>query len=325
MPLREGSKIPAAPENAMNSSLIQLSGTLAAYVMVLLISYLIASINLFTGLLCAIGLGLVIVRLFIIQHDCAHRSYFGQARLNDRIGLSLGILTLVPHAYWRRMHIRHHASAGDLDNRGIGDIYTLTVDEYKARSWAGRLHYRLYRNSFVLLVLGPAIQFVATFRLPWIVDQNLRQERRSIWLTNFGVVIFYGLGFLMLDPMRFALIMAVAVQTSCSLGIGLFYVQHQVEHPYWDRHSKWSFQRAALEGSTYLVLPRWAEYLIGWINLHHAHHHKPNVPNYRLRQYMEQNALEEYGYRITLRDACRAFNLKLYDEARARMVGFNQI
>src|SRR5690606_26031119 len=224
--------------------------------------------------------GLCLVRVFILQHDCAHRALFSRPRLNDRVGTLLGILTHAPHAYWRAMHLIHHATSGDLDRRGYGDIKTLTAREYLERSAPGRLKYRAFRHPLVLLGLGPIFQFLIRFRLPSQIGAERRAERRSIALTNLGIVAIH-LGFLAFgDWTRWMLLQLLVVQVSAGVGIWLFYVQHQVEQPYWRRREQWSYRQAALEGSSHLLLPRPVEWLFGAINLHHVHHLDPQVPNY---------------------------------------------
>ncbi|HLT31522.1 MAG TPA: fatty acid desaturase [Myxococcaceae bacterium] len=302
-------------------SWIQLLGTGAGYLVLVAAAYLSWEHSLWAGLPLGASAGLVLVRVFILQHDCAHRALFTRPRWNDRVGGLLGVLTHAPHAYWRAMHLIHHATSGDLDRRGHGDIQTLTAREYLGLSPAGRLRYRLFRHPLVLLGIGPIFQFLLRFRLPSQIEAGRRVERRSIALTNLGILGIH-LGFLLFgDWARWMLLQLLVVQVSAGVGIWLFYVQHQVEHPYWMRRRQWSYRDAALKGSSHLVLPRPVEWLFGAINLHHVHHLDPQVPNYSLRPCMEGTGLAAAGVRLTLLGSLRTFGLKVYDEEQGRMTG----
>lgn len=302
-------------------SWIQLLGTVSAYLCLVAAAYGLWQRSAAAGVCLGAAAGLVLVRVFILQHDCAHRALFVRPRLNDRVGALLGVMTHAPHAYWRAMHLIHHATSGDLDRRGHGDIQTLTAREYLALSGWGRLRYRAFRHPMVLLGLGPVFQFLLRFRLPSQIEAKRRVERRSIALTNLGIVCIH-LGFLAFgDWARWMVLQLVVVQVSAGVGIWLFYVQHQVEEPYWMRRQHWSYRDAALRGSSHLVLPRAVEWLFGAINLHHVHHLDPQVPNYLLRPCMQATGLEGEGVRLSLLGSLRTFGLKVYDEQLGRMTG----
>ena len=302
-------------------SWIQLLGTVLAYLGLVGGSYVAWGDSLLAGILLGTLAGLFLVRVFILQHDCAHRALFTRPRLNDRVGALLGVLTHAPHAYWRAMHLIHHATSGDLDRRGFGDIQTLTAREFLELSPFARLRYRAFRHPLVLLGLGPIFQFLIRFRLPSQIETKRRVERRSIALTNLGILAIH-LGFLVFgDWARWMLLQLLVVQVSAGVGIWLFYVQHQVERPYWMRRSQWSYREAALRGSSHLLLPRPMEWLFGAINLHHVHHLDPQVPNYRLRECMDASGLEGEGVRLPLLASLRTFALKVYDEEQGRMTG----
>ncbi|ABF89451.1 fatty acid desaturase family protein [Myxococcus xanthus DK 1622] len=303
-------------------SVVQLVGCVGAYVLLAGASYVFFAQSLVGGVALAVLAGVVLVRVFILQHDCAHRSLFQRPVTNDRVGVVLGMLTLAPHAYWRAMHLVHHSTSGDLDRRGVGDIVTMTAQEYLALKPSQRLRYRLYRHPAVLLGVGPIFQFLLRFRMPGIVAKERRPERRSILVTNLALVAVH-LAFLALgDWPRWLVVHLIITQVAAGLGIWLFFVQHQVERPYWVPRAQWSLKGSALQGSSHLVLPRAFEWLFGAINLHHVHHLKPQIPNYLLRGYMEQHGLAEEGVKLGLRDSVRAFRLKVYDEATGRMTGF---
>ncbi|WP_426753946.1 fatty acid desaturase [Myxococcus sp. Y35] len=302
--------------------MVQLVGCVGAFIGLAGASYVWLEKSLVAGLALAVLAGVVLVRVFILQHDCAHRSLFLRPLTNDRVGAALGILTLAPHAYWRAMHLVHHSTSGDLDRRGVGDIVTMTSKEYLALKPAERLRYRLYRHPAVLLGVGPIFQFLLRFRMPGIIPRERKAERRSIALTNLGLLAVH-LAFLWLgDWPRWLVVHLVITQVAAGLGIWLFFVQHQVEQPYWVPRAQWSLKGSALQGSSHLMLPRALEWLFGAINLHHVHHLKPQIPNYLLRGYMQQHDLDGAGVKLGLWESVLAFRLKVYDEATGRMTGF---
>lgn len=268
--------------------------------------------------------GLSIVRLFIIQHDCAHYSLFPEQRLNRMVGTVLGILSLTPHAYWRRAHIAHHRTSGNLDSRGVGDIHTMTVAEYQKLSAKKRLFYRLYRNPWVIFLIGPIWQFGIYFRWPLIASVGSR-ERLSIHFTNFAlatallVVLQFEVG------IKLVIGYLVAMQVAGGIGLVLFYVQHQFESAYWRSRPEWFRQDAALLGSSHLVLPSWLEWLVARINLHHVHHLVPWVPNYQLRQFMVHHSLDQTSVQLLPREVPSCFRLHLYSEDLQKMVSFKMV
>ncbi|WP_229908105.1 fatty acid desaturase [Comamonas sp. JC664] len=301
---------------------VQLVGSVGAFMSLTAASYGCLAHSIPLGVALAVLAGIVLVRVFILQHDCAHRSLFQRPVTNDRVGLLLGILTLAPHAYWRAMHLVHHSTSGDLERRGVGDIVTMTAQEYLALKPLERLRYRLYRHPMVLLGVGPIFQFLLRFRMPGIVPKERKVERRSILVTNLGLLTVH-LAFLALgDWPRWLVVQLIITQVAAGLGIWLFFVQHQVERPYWVPRARWSLKDSALQGSSHLVLPRAFEWVVGAINLHHVHHLKPQIPNYLLRDYMVRNGLAAEGVKLNLRESVLAFRLKVYDEATGRMTGF---
>ena len=228
---------------------VQLVGTVGAFLLLTAGSYAWISHSAVIGLVLAVAAGLALVRVFILQHDCAHRALFPRPRTNDRVGAVLGVLTLAPHGYWRTMHLAHHATSGDLERRGTGDIRTLTAREYRALTPAKRLQYRLFRHPLVLLGLGPIFQFLFRFRLPSQVPSDRRAERRSIWRTNLGFLVIHAAFAAFGDWPRWLLVQLVITQVSAGVGIWLFYVQHQVEVPYWARRPMWTMRDSALRGA----------------------------------------------------------------------------
>ena len=266
-----------------------------------------------------------VMRLFMIQHDCGHGSFFASRRARDWTGFVIGVLTLTPYQYWRKTHAYHHAHSGDLDFRGFGDIDTLTVREYEALPRKRRLAYRLYRHPLVLFLIGPAFQFLVKHRYPWDIPRDWRQAWRSVWWTNLALVVVVVAMSAVVGLGPFLLVQVPITLFSCAIGVVLFYVQHQFENTYWHRHEDWDFYDAALEGSSHLVLPRPLQWITANIGLHHVHHLSSRIPNYRLEDAMRDNAELQGVTRITLRDAARLVRLTLWDEASERLVTFREL
>ena len=262
----------------------------------------------------AVPAAFFMVRLFIIQHDCGHGAFFKSARAANATGAVLGVLTLTPYHYWRRAHAIHHATSGNLDHRGWGDITTLTVEEYRRMDAWGRFKYRVYRHPLALFLVGPALHFFVLHRLPGITPRDWTRERRGILWTDAGLGAFVLAGSLLIGWQAFLAIWLPTALVAASIGVWLFYVQHQFEPTYWERDPDWAFDHAALEGSSYYVLPRLLQWLTGNIGLHHVHHLNARIPNYRLEQVLR--AFPELGHvtRITLRESVRCVSLTLWDE-----------
>lgn len=280
-------------------------------------------------LLLSIPAAALVVRMFMIQHDCGHRSFFRSARLNDWVGHVIGVLTLTPHVYWRQAHNEHHATAGNLDKRGIGDVTTLTVDEYLALSPIKRFGYRVYRHPLTLLGIGPLYVFVLKFRLP--LDLLLRKSRGryalvlSVLLTNLAIAgLAVGIGF-WLGFTEALMVQAPIIILSCAAGVWLFYIQHQYEGVYWRRGGDWNFHDAAIEGSSFYDLPQPLRWLTADIGIHHIHHLSSRIPNYRLMDCMKHLPELPGVTRLTMRDNFRCLRLALYDEAAGCMVKFSAL
>ena len=264
-------------------SLWQLTSTFGLFVSTWVLMYLSLRISYALTLALAVPAAFLMVRLFIIQHDCGHGSFFRSSRVADIVGSVLGVLTLTPYHYWKKTHAIHHATSGNLEHRGFGDIDTLTVSEYLALSPWGRFKYRVYRHPVVLFGVGAALHFLVRHRLPTIVPKTWTRERRSIIWTNVGLLAFVVLAGSSVGFTTFLLIYLPFTLLACSIGVWLFYVQHQFEPTYWEHDDRWRYEAAALEGSSYYQLPRLLQWLTGNIGLHHVHHLNPRIPNYGLQ------------------------------------------
>lgn len=266
-----------------------------------------------------------LVRLFLLQHDCAHRSFVRSAAANDAIGTLIGFLTLTPHYCWRRLHLMHHATSGNLDRRGYGDIDTLTVDEYVRLSRGRRCLYRIYRHPLVLFGIAPALHFIVRQR--WCPSRSRRwkRERVSVHVTNAALLALTVALSMAIGFERLLLVQGPVVMVAASVGVWLFYVQHQFEDTYWDRDARWDAVAAGLEGSSHYVLPQPLEWLTCCIGLHHIHHLSPRIPNYRLRQCLDENPELQQAPTLTLRQSLRCASLKLWDEERRRLVPFPDV
>ena len=276
-------------------------------------------------LLLALPTAGFMMRLFMIQHDCGHGSFFRSRAARDWVGFCIGVLVLIPYHYWRKTHAYHHAHSGDLDFRGFGDIETKTVREYRAMSKKRRLAYRMYRHPLVLFGVGPAFHFIVKHRYPWDIPRDWKQAWASIWGTNAALAFIVVVMGLTVGWGRFLAVQAPITLMAASLGVWLFYVQHQFEDTYWHRHQDWDFFDAALEGSSYLVLPRPLQWMTANIGLHHVHHLSSRIPNYRLEECMEANPELQRATRLTLRDSFRLIRLTLWDEEREQLVGFREL
>lgn len=278
--------------------------------------------NYWITLLLAIPAGLLVVRSFIIFHDCGHGSFFKNKRTNHVVGTLLGVLTCTPYNDWSREHALHHSKSGDLDHRGFGDIWTLTVQEYNQRSTFDKWRYRVYRHPIMMFLIGPIFYFVIQQR--FTRSYTGASGRASVYVTNILLAIYviamsYALG----GFKNFIMIQAPVTAFASIVGVWMFYVQHQFEDVYWDRHEKWDYVTASLEGSSFYKLPRLFQWFSGNIGFHHIHHLSARIPNYKLEQCYNEEAIFQEIVPLTFRKSLRLINFRLWDEDSRKMVDFN--
>lgn len=304
-------------------SLLELVVTLVPFLVLWALAWWALSVSVVLTLALALISGAFLVRLFAIQHDCGHQALFRSRALNDWLGRGLGVLTLTPYDVWRRSHSMHHSASGNLGRRGMGDVRTLTVAEYRDRTGMGRLRYRLYRHPLVLFGLGPGYLFLLQNRLPLGLMQHARYWI-SAMLTNLGilgalVLIFLGGGLLPI-----LLIFLPSTLMAATLGVWLFYVQHQFETTHWDAENEWQLHEAALHGSSHYVLPRWLGWLSANIGIHHVHHLYSRIPFYRLPEVLRDHGELAECNRMTVRESLSNARLHLWDEGSRRLLSFAQ-
>jgi len=305
----------------LRPALFDVATSIVAYLGLTVAMFFAFRISYFLVLALAIPAAGFLVRTFIVFHDCAHGSFVPSKRANAMLGAVLGVVLYTPFAWWRHEHAVHHATAGDLDRRGVGDIETLTVHEYRAKSWRGRFRYRLFRNPFMMFAFGPLWVLVIGQRL---VKRGMKPRlRNSVLGTDLSLALGIG-GLCWLVGWRaFLLVMVLPLLLAGAVGIWLFYVQHQFEDAYWQTNDAWSFDDAALQGSSHLVLPRVLRFFTGNIGLHHVHHLSARIPNYNLQAAHEAGGLDAVP-KLSLRDGLRAVRLKLWDQDQRRLVTFRE-
>jgi omega-6 fatty acid desaturase (delta-12 desaturase) len=263
-----------------------------------------------------------LVRTFIVFHDCTHGSFMRSRRANDLLGAGLGLLVWLPYRAWQHEHAVHHATSGDLDRRGVGDIATLTVAEYRALPARRRLSYRLYRSPLVMFGLG---WFLVLVLKPRFVPHGARRRiRNSVLATNLMLALIVGALCLAVGWRTYLLVQGPVVVVAGAVGVWLFYVQHQFEDTYWQAHADWRYDHSALAGSSYLKLPAVLRFCTGNIGFHHVHHLSVGIPNYNLRAAHTQTDRLQAVPQLTLRQGLRATRLKLWDEQRGRLVSFRE-
>ncbi|MFO1488580.1 MAG: fatty acid desaturase [Verrucomicrobiota bacterium] len=301
----------------------QLVNTLIPYAGLWYLMYVCQKISWWLVIPLAVIAGGLLVRTFIIFHDCGHGSYFKSRKANDIWGFLTGIITFTPYYHWRWEHNIHHSSSGDLDRRGVGDVWTLTVQEYLDSSRWRKFSYRLSRNPVILFVIAPLILFLVLHRVP-----KLRapfRERLSVYLTNLGLLLIAGGLTWVFGFKAYLIIQLTILIVAGSAGVWLFYVQHQFEGVYWERSENWDYAEAALKGSSFYKLPKVLQWFSGNIGFHHIHHLSPRIPNYHLERCHKAEPLFQTVKPITLLASLKSFTFRLWDEQRRMLVGYGAL
>lgn len=304
-------------------SIFELVVTLVPFFALWTLAWLALSVSPWLAAAIALLNGLFLVRLFAIQHDCGHAAFFANRDVSDWVGRALGVLTLTPYDVWKRTHAIHHSASGNLDQRGMGDILTLTVDEYNARTPFGKLKYRMYRSPVVLFLIGPAFVFFLQYRLP-LGFMNSRKYWTSAMGTNvaiaaiLGVILYFG---------GWAPILMIFLPTTFLAAVGgvwLFYVQHQFEDTHWDVADDWQMHDAALHGSSHYDLGVVLQWMTANIGLHHVHHLYSRIPFYRLTEVMRDHPDLDDNQRLTIRESIACVKLRLWDDKQRRLMTYKQ-
>ncbi len=310
------------PDNVR--SLWQVLNSVIGYGVLWFLMYLSLSVSYWLTLALSVVAAGLLIRTFIIFHGCGHGSFFRSHRANDIVGFITGIITFTPYDKWRREHAVHHATSGDLDRRGVGgDVWTMTVDEYLASPWRTRWAYRIYRNPLVMLLIGPSFLFLVRNR--FTSRSARRREQVNVYVTNAVIAVGVTLLMATMGVKEFLMIQLPITLLGGAIAVWMFYVQHQFEEVYWERHGDWEYFCAAIEGSSFYQLPQVLHWYTGNIGYHHIHHLSPRIPNYHLRRCHENTPELAAMAPITIRTSLRSLRFRLWDEKAHRMVGFGQL
>ena len=301
-------------------SLWQVCNSVIPFLLLWYMMFRSLAIGYWLTLLLAVPTAGFMVRSFIIFHDCCHASFFRSVKANDRLGLVIGVLVLTPYYHWKHDHAIHHATAGDLDRRGIGDVYTMTVEEYLSVPWYKKVGYRIMRNPMIMFTVGSFLVCTVTHRF-WRAGAG-RRERSSVIWTNIALVAVIGWIILEIGWAAFLLVEIPILLIACSAGVWMFYVQHNFEPSYWERHQNWDFFNACMKGSSFYKLPKVLQWFTGNIGFHHIHHLSPKIPNYKLEQCLKENPVFQVEP-LTIRKSLKSLFFRLWDEKEKMMVGWN--
>ena len=258
------------------------------------------------------------IRAFIIFHDCGHGSFFKSQRANDVVGFVTGLLAFTPYYRWKHAHAIHHATSGDLDRRGVGDVYTMTVEEYLGAPWWKKIGYRIMRNPFAMFLVGPVLIFVIVERIP---PSKGKREIASVWWTNLALALIVTVMVLTFGWRNYLIVQLLVLFFGTSVGVWMFYVQHNYEGVYWERHAQWDYFKASMQGSSFYQLPALLQWFTGNIGFHHIHHLGSRIPNYNLPKAYKENPIFHVKP-LTLRSSLKSLKWRLYDEANRRLVGW---
>ncbi len=304
-------------------SIFEIAATALPFLALWAAAWAALSVSYWLAFALAAANGLFVVRLFAIQHDCGHSAFFRNRHVGDWVGRVLGVVTLTPYDVWKRSHSIHHASSGNLDRRGMGDVYTMTVEEYRQASRLGRLRYRLYRHPLVLFGLGPSFIFFLSNRLPFGLMTSVKY-----WISAMGTNAAIGLALALIVWFGgWAALWLIFVPTSlvgASIGVWLFFVQHQFENARWDHDENWDLHEAAFSGSSHYVLPKALQWLTANIGIHHVHHLYSRIPFYRLTEVLRDFPALVGAQRLTIRESLACVKLQLWDERSRRLLSYPQ-
>lgn len=310
-------------EPSLPRSIWQMINTLVPYFLLWVAMYWSLGVSYWLTLALAALAGLFLVRVFIIFHDCGHGSFFKSKTANNAVGFISGMLTFTPYFHWRWEHSLHHSSCGDLERRGVGDIWTMTVEEYLNASRFKRFTYRLVRNPLILFVIAPLFLFLVYQRIPSL--KASARERNSVWWMNLALAgTAFGMS-LLIGFKAYLLIQLPAMMVAGTAGVWMFYIQHQFEDAYWEHHSNWDFADAALRGSSFYKLPKVLQWFSGNIGYHHVHHLSSRIPNYNLERCHNSHALFREVKPITLRQSLKSISLRLWDEHRRKLITWSEL
>jgi omega-6 fatty acid desaturase (delta-12 desaturase) len=307
----------------LKSSVWQIINTLGPFFTLWYLAYLSLSVSYWLTLPITLLAAGFLIRTFIIFHDCTHQSFFKSKLANDILGNITGVLTIMPYQQWKNEHAIHHSTSSNLDKRGVGDIWIMTIDEYiKASAWV-KLYYRLYRNPIVMLGIGPIATFLIRYRFN---RKGVRfKERINTYLNNVYLVLLYALMCWLIGWQAFLMIQGPIFFLSGLFGIWLFYVQHQFEDSYFENEAEWSYIKAAVDGSSYYKLPKVLQWLTGNIGFHHVHHFSTRIPNYNLEKVHSTSQPLQKATTITLHDSLKSLKFRLWDEENKKFITFREI
>ncbi len=306
----------------IRKSVWQLVNTLVPYLVLWGLMIYLINISYWLVLPLAVVAGGLVVRLFIFLHDCGHWSFFKSAKANHWVGSIMGVLVFTPYFQWRQSHAIHHATAANLDKRGVGDVWTLTVEEFLEAPWWKRLFYRVYRHPVIMFGVGPLLTFLVLHRIP--TKSYKKREKNSVHWTNLALLIMIAIMSWAIGFKNFILIQLPVIWVASTVGVWLFYVQHQFDGVYWERAQEWDFLKAGLEGSSFYQLPKVLQWFSGSIGFHHIHHLSPRIPNYLLEKCHKENSLFQVEP-VKLFSSFKSLTYRLWDENKRQLVNFRAI
>lgn len=305
------------------ASVIQILNTILPFFLLWFLAYKSLSVSMFLTIPILIVASGLLVRIFIIFHDCCHSSFFTSSKANDILGTITGILTVVPYRQWKHSHSVHHATSSNLDKRGTGDMWLLTVDEYIAAPLWKKAYYRIYRNPFFMFCIGPIAVFLIQYRFNR--KGAKRKERVNTYITNFFIVLISAIMCYSIGWQNFLFIQGFVFFVSGVMGIWLFYVQHQFEDSYFEHEEEWNYVQAAVEGSSFYKLPKVLQWITGSIGYHHVHHLAPRVPNYNLEKAHNETLPLQKATTITLLTSLKSLKFRVWDEKTKTFLSFKEM